>query len=249
MQDKMGAILAADYPAYAWRFTGSADASNNYQVAKRSWTTNNFNMAPPPATDIVEPATGFTAQVYTGVDVLTQIATGFDRSPIDNTQIFIIGNGEAPVSDQDVFLDGTVDPNGIKSSMDCDPRPRMAETQAQAYSRSKLCVGTKKTWFIYKASNDRTYAARSVPLIAAGNDPNAEPLRTDTGVRMLQMLRTLDKRLADAQALPFNDPNRDRRVAVTQTAFDKYVSNIEVMRSLHKAFGYGPFKTDAPFVY
>ena len=61
--------------------------------------------------------------------------------------------------------------------------------------------------------------------------------------------RRAEGRAQTALALPAAVPNRNRRVAGTERAFKNYVMNIEVMRSLHKAYGYGPFKTDAPFVY
>ena len=48
---------------------------------------------------------------------------------------------------------------------------------------------------------------------------------------------------------PDTDPDKVQSVANAQTSYDKYRENIEVMRSLHNAFGYGAYRTDAPFYY
>ncbi|MCS6913412.1 MAG: hypothetical protein RMK29_02360 [Myxococcales bacterium] len=243
LQDKFGAILAGDYAGYAPRFT---DAMGN--MTQRSWTTGRFSTAVvPPADAIVEPATGFTLQVLTGLRALAEISSGFDRDIIENTQIFIVGNGEAPVSDSMLWppdVPGTLstaNPNNLKAA--CDPNLNSAAFKA--------CVDSRRSWLVYAASNGRIYAARSVPrrLATSLSGVVGEPLRLDTGARMLEMLRTLDLRHQAALALPENHVDRNRRVAVTERALRNYIMNIEVMRSLHKAFGYGPFKTDAPFVF
>ena len=37
--------------------------------------------------------------------------------------------------------------------------------------------------------------------------------------------------------------------ALLKRAFDNYRQNIDIMRSLHNAFGYARYNTDAPFYY
>ena len=73
----------------------------------------------------------------------------------------------------------------------------------------------------------------------------AAPYRIDVGVRMLEMARTLDAQTAKACS-PQGDTNS---CAVKGRAFQNYRQNIDIMRSLHNAFGYARYATDSPFYY
>ncbi len=247
MQDKLGAILAGDYKLYAPRFSMAGAPGSFSPLAMQSWTTGKFSTGtPPPDTDIIEPATGFTLQIYAGLDMLAQITSGFDHSVIENTQIFIVGNGEATVPDVKLGSPdaagslSTDKPDNLVSS--CNP--------TQSADAFNACLVGKKQWFVFSSQNGRMYASRSVPRstsLTVSGSPSV--LSAQAGTRMVQMLQTLENRYTDALKIKIDDITRDRQIAVAKTAMDKFVSNIEVMRSLHKAFGYGPFKTDAPFYY
>jgi len=105
-------------------------------------------------------------------------------------------------------------------------------------ARPKL-AGAKE-WLLWNdPDTGKTYAAHAVPTTADGEvGPSATggttPYRNDTAVRMLETLIGLSK-LTQA-------PNVKQAKAL-------YIQNIEVMRSLHAAFGYGVYKSDAPFIY
>jgi hypothetical protein len=66
---------------------------------------------------------------------------------------------------------------------------------------------------------------------------------------MLQNLQKLSDAVAAAQALPPTDTSRAAKLAAAQNDYNLFRENVEVMRSLHNAFGYGTYKTDAPFYY
>jgi hypothetical protein len=62
---------------------------------------------------------------------------------------------------------------------------------------------------------------------------------------MLEMARTLE-----AQAVASCASDADPTSCKTKTrAFQNFRQNIDVMRSLHNAFGYARYTTDAPFYY
>lgn len=241
MMDRFGALLSGDVGAIAPYFDGTG------KVVSRSAVTGEFPGSAPLSENMIDPEIGFTLQVEAGVNLLSNVASGFDQEVIEETAIFIAGNGEAPVQDLAIWDPvagrpgslATDNPAELKSA--CDPKA--ANFQA--------CLIGKKSWFVYKAMNDRVYAAHSVPrrLSTTLVGVPAAVLRMDIGVRMLEMLRTLELAYQAAVALPMNNPDRERRIAVAETRLKKYMSNVQVMRSLHKAFGYGPYKTDAPFVY
>ena len=119
--------------------------------------------------------------------------------------------------------------------------------------------GTKEWFTVTDPASGKTYAAHSVPpqkgdvLDATGtgaerlDHAQTVDLRVDIGVRMLQNLQTLSTALMAAEALPPTDTSRAAKVAAAQNDYDLFRENIEVMRSLHNAFGYGAYRTDAPF--
>ncbi len=99
-------------------------------------------------------------------------------------------------------------------------------------------------WFVFTdVASGKTYAAQSTPRVADGS--GATTYRNDTGVRMLESALTLQNQ---ANTLCGVDPTSPGCSAKTQ-ALAKFKQNIDVMRSLHNAFGYAAYKTDAPFYY
>lgn len=234
IEQKFGDIFAGDIHDLAPVYVRQ---NGDYVPQYQSWV-----MADPTAfpesgntNNRIDPATGFTVQLYAGVYGLSSFPTTFDHDFIDHTQIFVVGNGEAPVSDADLLAKGTSDPTELVSH------------------------GGTKEWFYYTdAGSGKTYAAHAVPTSPAevadptSTDPShptkTVALRADTGVRMLERLQKLGQAVDDAGALPVGD-QRDAVLAEAQNQYDLYRQNVEVMRSLHNAFGYGSYKSDAPFYY
>ena len=88
----------------------------------------------------------------------------------------------------------------------------------------------------------KSYAAKSFPMVPQMIGGTTVMQRQDTGVRMLQQY----KAILDAQAAAC--PSGANCAAKTLAA-QQFKENIDVMRSLHNAFGYAQYKTDAPFIY
>ena len=104
-------------------------------------------------------------------------------------------------------------------------------------------AGTKE-WFIWNdTTTGKTYAAHATPQVKDGS--GTATYRNDTGVRMLETIQTLQ---GQAATLCGADPASPGCAAKSQ-AVSKFKQNIDVMRSLHNAFGYAAYKTDAPFYY
>jgi hypothetical protein len=62
---------------------------------------------------------------------------------------------------------------------------------------------------------------------------------------MLEMARTLE-----AQTIRACGATGDATsCGVKRTSFQNYRQNVDIMRSLHNAFGYARYNTDAPFYY
>jgi len=219
IQEKIGALLAGDYASLAPRIDKAPPPSGQTTPVKMpSWTLN--QATPVAGTEgVLDPATGFTMQLYAGVYGLSAFPTTFDQSFINTTQIFVIGNGEAPVSDATILSVGT-------------------STASQLVGN-----GGNKEWFIYTDTDSgKQYAAHSVPRVADGFGGT---YRNDTGARMLEQFQNIQ---ASATAACTAGPTSATCAAKT-TAVTQFHENIDVMRSLHAAFGYGIYKTDAPFIY
>jgi hypothetical protein len=216
IQEKIGALLANDFTSIAPYWTAGNTVVNN-----PGWSLNSQNMGARPATpELIDPAGGFTLQLYAGLYGLSAFPTTFDHSFVDTTQIFVIGNGEAPVSDAVITATGT-------------------STPAQLVSH-----GGANEWFIWKdTTTGKSYAAHATAQVKDGS--GATTYRNDTGVRMLETIQTLQ---GQAATLCTADPASPGCAAKSQ-AVSKFKQNIDVMRSLHNAFGYAAYKTDAPFYY
>jgi hypothetical protein len=204
IQEKFGAILAGDYNSMAPSF----DAQN--RVVQPEWSLNNG--AETARSGLVDPATGFTLQLYTSVLGLAFFPATFDNSFVDTTRIFVVGNGEAPVPDSTILASGTTDP-----------------TQT-------VGAGGANEWFYWKDSaTGKTYAAHSTAKVGDGGSVTNKAYRNDTGVRMLIMAKKLNDaaNAACGAAQPTCGPQR--------LAADKFRDNLDQMRSLHNTFGYSPF--------
>jgi hypothetical protein len=171
-------------------------------------------------TGVLDPATGFTLSLYAGVYGLSGFPSTFDHSFIDSTKIFVIGNGEASVDDATIVANSTTIPS------------------------QTVGAGGAREWFVWQdAETGKQYAAHSTPPVADGLGGT---YRGDTGVRMLSQLNAIQANKTQVcTALGATSPQcLAKTLAVTQ-----FRENIDVMRSLHAAFGYGVYKTDAPFIY
>ena len=232
IQFELGSIFAGDYQAYAPLYF---QKGQDFVVRQRSWAFPDPNGSP--RLERIDPSTGFSVQLYAGVYGLSAFPTTFDREFIENTKIFVVGNGEATISDAELLKVATTDPKQLVGS------------------------GGAKEWLVITdVASGKMYAAHSVPAqkgevldtqSGGANDwiTKTVDLRVDAGVRMLENLKLLGDAVIAAQALPMNDPSRAGKLAAAQLDYDKFRENVEVIRSLHNAFGYGTYKTDAPFYY
>jgi hypothetical protein len=216
MQDRLGGLLSGDYNAIAPRVKPAGGVgSRAFEVAQVNWSDNTLTDPSAAGAAIVDPTGGFTLQLYAGLYGLSNFPTTFDTSFIDNTRVFVIGNGEAPISDADILKNGADLGNGGVS------------LGANA--------GTGKEWvYITDAATGKQYAAHSV-LANAGR-------RVDVATRMLETFATL---VTTRNGVCPGGPT----CSIKQTAVDQFKGNLDVMRSLHHAFGYGVYKSDAPFAY
>jgi hypothetical protein len=226
IQEKIGALLASDFTSIAPYFSNSMKTVNN-----PGWALNSANLAARGTpTDLIDPAGGFTLQLYAGLYGLSAFPTTFDHSFVDSTRIFVVGNGEAPVPDAELLTTGGT------------PGPQATNDPTQLVS----AVGAGgKQWFVFSdVASGKTYAAQSTIKIADGS--GATTYRNDTGVRMLETALTLQ---TQAGVLCAGPGATSPGCAAKTQSLQKFKQNIDVMRSLHNAFGYASYKTDAPFYY
>jgi hypothetical protein len=229
IEEKFGALFANDFKSLAPYFK---KVQGQDLPVQPSWVLDDPTIV---KNDILDPAAGFTIQLYAGVYGMASFPTTFDHDYIDTTKIYVLGNGEASTTDAVIAAEGTSNPAELVSAVP---------------------PGTK-TWLVVKDTpSGKSFAAhataRRPAIVLDGESPTMETktvaLRSDPGVRMLEKLQALVAGLAAANALP-DDTTKPTKVAAAQLEYDNFRQNIEVMRSLHNAFGYGPYKTDAPFYY
>src|SRR5205814_1424454 len=104
--------------------------------------------------------------------------------------------------------------------------------------------GTKQ-WFVFTdVASGKTYAAQATPQVSDGSGTTT--YRNDTGVRMLETALTLQ---TQAGTLCAGGGSTSPGCAAKTQALQKFKQNIDVMRSLHNAYGYAAYRTDAPFYY
>ncbi|HEX9104064.1 MAG TPA: zinc-dependent metalloprotease, partial [Polyangia bacterium] len=170
IQEKIGALLASDFTSIAPYFNTGKTAVNN-----PGWALDSANLAArgTPA-DLIDPAGGFTLQLYAGLYGLSAFPTTFDHSFVDTTRIFVVGNGEAPVPDSELLTTGGT------------PGAQATNDPTQLVSHP---AGTKQ-WFIFTdVASGKTYAAQATPQVKDGS--GTQTYRNDTGVRMLETALTL----------------------------------------------------------
>ena len=187
--------------------------------------------APPQTTalpTVFDPELGFSLQMWSGVFGMSGFTSGFDHSFINNSQVFVVGNGEAPVPDTSlVALDGTP---GALATNDSTQLTRVCTfTNSQ---QQNDCITHHKEWYVFKDPlSGKTYAAHSSPPSKISGAPGGTNFaRQDVAVRMLEHANLLATNLAQS---PSN--------TAFQTTYLKYQENLDMMRSLVGAFGYGPY--------
>jgi hypothetical protein len=82
-----------------------------------------------------------------------------------------------------------------------------------------------------------------------GTTTSTSNLRGDIGIRMLETLQGYAKQFSAAQALSDSDPTKTSQVAFTQTQYLNFREQVEIMRGLQNAFGYGTFAPEPSFTY
>jgi hypothetical protein len=141
-----------------------------------SWALNNTSTGTPKA-DLIDPTTGFTIQLYTAIYGLSEFPTTYDQDFVDTTRIFVVGNGEAPVSDTQILADGSFTGTDL------------------------VTTGGTKKWMLWTdPASQKTYAAQARAKVGDGESMGM--YRNDTGARMLQQMVALTGAKTAACAAP-----------------------------------------------
>jgi hypothetical protein len=224
--EKFGAILSNDVTS----LSPAVGASRT--MSKPRWSISDPSAA---RTGLIDPVTGFTVQIFSGVYGLTGFPSTFDQTYIDATRVFVIGNGEAPVPDSDLLP-------AAKAAPGVDPGPAVDATKNPMMLVSN---GGPKNWFVWTDSfTGKSYAARS--FARTGPATNVK-YRIDVATRMLQKAQVLEERAKASCAA--GAQVRQSVCEKHKREFEDFRQNIDIMRSLHNAFGYARYSADAPFFY
>jgi hypothetical protein len=231
LEEKLGAMFANDMSSFAPSFQTLADDPTQVNDTPQlsSWLMDDPTA---PKGDLIDPQSGFTLNLFAGVYSLAAFPSTFDHDFIDNTSVFVIGNGEASTTDAVIQANGTTDASQLVGN------------------------GGSKEWFVVTDPSGKTYAAHSVQARSTFVLDSSAPassnystktvaLRADMGVRMLEHLQMLSNAVSAASSLPDTDSTK----AQLTNEYQRYRQNIEVMRSLHNQFGYGPYATERPAYY
>ena len=212
--DTYGAIFAGETSQLAPYVLGPGEGFARLDVTSGQWHQDDGTVVPNPSGPRIDPELGFSAQMWAGVWGISGFSSTFDQGFIDSTRVFLVGNGEAPVPDSSLL-----NPDGT-------PGPLATNDPTQT-----LGEGGTKQWLIYTdALTGKTYAAHSfAPAVVGGTS-----LRTDAAVRMLDHAGQLYRQTTATGV----DPD------VATTNYTKYVENLDMMRSLHGALGYGYYLLD-----
>jgi hypothetical protein len=214
IEEKVGALLSTDYRSLAPQMVVNPDKS--VTVKYDSWTLNNTGTTTP-KTDILDPYTGFTLQLDALVYGLSEFPTTYDQDFVDTTRIFVVGNGEAPISDDTIIATATTNP------------------------AATIGAGGASEWFTWKDPvSGKTYGAHSSPKVSDGNG-FAKTYRNDTAVRMLTLMTDLYKAASDAcgASLPPTGVYTSNAVCMAKyTAAINFRDNIDLVRGLHRRYGY-----------
>ena len=177
---------------------------------------------------VFDPELGFSLQMWAGVFGMSGFTSGFDHSFINNSQVFVVGNGEAPVPDSALLnADGT--PGALATT---DSTQLVSACTSTNTTQQNSCISSHKEWYTFRDPlSGKTYAAHaSAPMKIAAPGGNTNFARQDLGVKMLENAGVLALNLKTS---PSNQ--------AFQTSYLKYQENLDMMRSLVAAFGYGPY--------
>ncbi len=263
LEDKIGAILSNDiqhlapyFAASGTEVTAEGGTQTAYSVMQPSWTLDDPDMQKGDPTDplqgIIDPATGFTLSLYAGVYALAAFPSTFDHDFIDNTQIFVVGNGEATVPDS--YLE-----NPCSSVPNSTCNPDVTTDPSALISHTATNPSASASWLVVTDPiNGQTFAAHSIPVqtltVLNSKDPSGHTtttsnLRSDIGVRMLEQLKNYAELFNAANALADSDATKVSQVAFTQAQYLNFREQVEIMRGLQNAFGYGTFAPEPSQTY
>ena len=232
-----GAMMAGDQEALAPMLDG-----NNGSLHHQDFLFGGQTVPTTGEADLIDPEIGFSLQMWAGVFGMSGFSSTFDHSFIDNTRIFLLGNGEAPVPDSLlIHPDGTA---GDLASFD------PTQVKAACNSTSTACLNTKKDWLVFQDYlTKKYYAAQSSPRLSLkrGADPT-NYVRQDIGARMLERAYSLYTAIDSPNHLPANATTQQKNAAAAAAAaatpvYLKWQENLDMTRALHGAFGYGPYAT------
>jgi hypothetical protein len=213
--EKIGALLAGDYQSLSPVIAANPDKTN--RVVFDSWALNNDSTSSTNLTskagNIMDPSTGFTMQLYAAVYGLSEFPTTFDQDFVDNTRIFVVGNGEAPVPDATILANSTTDPTKVKA------------------------LGGAFEWFVWTdPTSGKTYGAHSSAKVGDGG--LGTNYRSDTAVRMLSQMSALQAASSSACGGPVPSNTGNAQCNAKYQALLNFKENLDLMRGLHSRYGY-----------
>lgn len=219
--DFYGDFFSGDYSKLAPYYLGPNEGIAKRDFATGTWHDEAGDLIAAPSGPRIDPEAGFSMQMWAGVWGISGFSSTFDQGFIDSTRVFVVGNGEAPVPDS-----ALLNPDGT-------PGP-LATTDASQL----VANGGTYQWYVFTdPQTAKTYAAHSVPPNVLNTyDPNttSTTFRGDIAVRMLEHAGKLWARTTAAGV--------DHNYATTE--YGKYVQQLDMLRSLHNAMGYGYYLID-----
>ena len=218
-----GSLFANDTLKLAPYILGPGEGMARLDITNGTYHKDDGTPVSAPTGARVDPALGFSAQMWAGVWGISGFSSTFDQSFIDSTRVFVVGSGEAAQLGVSLLnADGT-------------PGPLATTDPAQI-----LGNGGTKEWLLWTDPlTSKTYAAHSSKPVQVGCQADSiplgctgTPLRQDIGARMLEHARMLYGR---AQAAAPVDKD------ATMKYYTDFQENLDMMRSLHGAFGNGQY--------
>lgn len=212
--DYYGHFFAGDYSKFAPYYLGANEGLAKLDFPTGKWLNSAGDVVASPSGPRLDPEAGFSMQMWAGVWGMAGFSSTFDQGFIDATRVFVVGNGEAPVPDSSLL------------NSDGTPGPLATNDASQLVAN-----GGTVQWYVYTdPQTGKTYAAHSVAPAAVGSTTG----RADIAVRMLEHAGKLWARTSASGV--------DHDYATTEYA--KYVQQLDMLRSLHNAMGYGYFLID-----
>ena len=233
IEEKFGALLAGDYTSFAPQLRPTAGKTTTVQpeLGARPRTGGAVRRRP----SIIDPAGGFTLQLYAGVYGLSTFPTTFDHSFIDTTQDLRGRQRRGAGAGRE------------SSSTTADEQPAQMVRHGDADELGGICVTDSDDAQRLSTVDAGRRTRRSLPV--NGRLRHRRPTASTRARACCETVQTLSWQQAERRVRAPTGTPAGGCAAKTPGSRRSSRENIDVMRSLHNAFGYAAYKTDAPFFY